>query len=330
MDKFLKMCASVASVFLLCNPVHAEEMATLTDGLRWGGYASANVNLHPGGRTEATWSEASLFLSWDDNSAWRFFSEIELEAPLHWQQGRSVSTNKAYVDVERLYADYVHSDQASIRAGRFLTPIGRWNLIHADPLVWTTHRPRATEQLFPLNINGLMLHGALPQGSGSLEYFAFSEAIHDMHTRGDEIPFERTRGVRLAFSGAMEAGVTALDFSEDTAGHPHYRLLGLDFLVARKGWELSGEVFQRFRVGGSGGAGHGAYIQGVAPIGGGWSAVGRLETMERPAEASVQRWLIGAAWRMDEKRVFKLDYMGGNAEQPHAPKGMFASFAVLF
>lgn len=330
MNRFLKVYASVASALLLCNPAYAEEDATLTDGFHIGGYASGNFNLHPGGRAEATMSEGSLFLSWDGGGRWRLFSELEMENLLHWQQGSSLTTNKSYFDVERLYADYVYSEHATLRAGRFLTPAGRWNLIHADPLVWTTHRPLATERLFSLNVNGLMLQGVLPLASGSLEYSVFSEAIHDMRHNRDEIHFDSTRGARLAYSGVVEAGVTALDFSEDMPGNPHYRLLGLDFMAAHQGWELSGEAFQRFRVGGSGGAGYGAYVQGVAPIGGRWSAVGRLETMHRPAEAVIQRWLAGVAWRMDEKRVLKLDYMGGNAEQPGAPKGMFASFAVLF
>lgn len=330
MNRFLKVYASVASALLLCNPAYAEEDAALVEGFHIGGYASSNFNLHPGGRSEVTASEGSLFLSWDGGGRWRLFSELELEKPLHWQQGQSLSTNQSYFDVERLYADYVYSEHATLRAGRFLTPVGRWNLIHADPLVWTTHRPLATEHLFSLNINGLMLQGALPLESGSLEYSVFSEAVHDLRHNRDEILFERTRGARLAFSGAIETGVTLLDFSEKIPGNPHYRLLGLDFSVARNGWELSGEAFQRFRVGGSDAAGHGAYLQGVAPLGGRWFAVGRLETLQRPAEASIQRWLLGAAWRMDEKRVLKLEYMGGNAEQPEAPKGMFASFAILF
>jgi hypothetical protein len=44
-------------------------------------------------------------------------------------------------EVERLYLDYLHSDALATRLGKHLTPIGRWNLRHADPLVWTATRP---------------------------------------------------------------------------------------------------------------------------------------------------------------------------------------------
>jgi hypothetical protein len=333
MNRFLCICTSVASALLLCNLAYAEDEGAITDGIRVGGYASGNLNLHPGGLVEASASEASLFLSWEGTGRWRLFSELEVENLLHWREGASLSTHKADFDVERLYADYVYSERATLRMGRFLTPVGRWNLIHADPLVWTTRRPLATERLFSLNVNGIMLQGVLPLGAGALEYSVYSEAVHDMHHGNDEIPFEKTRGARLAFSGPAEVGLSLLDFREETLGNPHYRMLGLDFSAGHGGWEASGEVFRRFRVGESNGspdAGSGGYLQGVAPLGARWFAVGRLEAMQRPAEASIQRWLVGAAWRIDEKRVLKLDYMGGNAERPEAPKGMFASFAVLF
>lgn len=329
MNRFLRVFASVASTLLLCNPAYAGEEGSIAEGIHLGGYASANLNLHPGGKAEATVSETSLFLSWDGNGRWRLFSELEIENPLHWHEGASLSTGKADFDVERLYADYVYSERATFRIGRFLTPVGRWNLIHADPLVWTTRRPLATERLFPLNVNGLMVQGALPFNDSELEYAVYTEAVHDMRHGQDEIPFENTRGARLALTGTVDIGLSLLDFSEETPGNPHYRLLGLDFSATRNGWEASGEVFQRFRVGGTD-AGSGGYLQGVAPLGSRWFAVGRLETLQRPAEGSIQRWLVGAAWRMDEKRVFKLDYMGGDAERSGAPKGMFASFAVLF
>lgn len=328
MNRFLGGFASVAIALLACNPANAaDEMSD--SGWHLGGYASVSLNVHPGGRAEASFDEISLFVSWDGDERWRFFSEIELEEPLRWREGESFSDDDAYFDVERLYADYVYSERATLRMGRFLTPIGRWNLIHAAPLVWTTQRPLATQNLFPLNINGIMLQGAQPLGNTVLEYAVYGEVLHDMRENEHEIPFEKPFGARLALSGKVEAGLSVLDFREETPGNPHYRMLGLDFSTTHNGWEASGEVFQRNRVGG-GSAGSGGYVQGVAPLGAGWFAVGRLERLHRPAEEAVNRWLLGATWRLDAQRVLKLDYTGGNAERPDAPKGMFASFAVLF
>ena len=122
MNRFLWVFASVASALLLCNPTYAGEKVAFTDDFHVGGYAAANLNLHPGGVTEATASEASLFMSWDGNGRWRLFSELEIENPMHWKEGKSISTDKSDLDVERMYADYVYSEHATLRMGRFLDP----------------------------------------------------------------------------------------------------------------------------------------------------------------------------------------------------------------
>lgn len=328
MQGFPGFAASVAIALMACNPgAHAQEDAI--DSLRLGGYASAALNIPPGGPANAGLNELSLFVTWEGAGRWRLFSEIEIEEPLTWREGDGFSDDDAYIDIERLYADYVYSQSATLRMGRFLTPVGRWNLIHAAPLVWTTQRPLATEKLFPLNINGLMLQGARPLGDNLLEYAVYGEVVHDMRENEHEIPFEKPFGARIGLQGKIEAGLSLLDFREETAGNPHYRMIGLDLAAAQNGWEASAELYKRTRVGG-GNAGSGGYVQGVAPLGAGWFAVGRLEWLHRPAEESVGRWLLGATWRIDEHRVFKLDYTGGNETQPDAPKGMFASFAVLF
>lgn len=328
MNRFLGAFASVAIALLACNPAHAAEDVA-DDGFHLGGYLSVNFHKQPGGSSGVLLDELSLFVSWDGSERWRFFSELEIEEPLHWREGESISDDDFYFDIERIYADYVYSESATLRMGRFLTPIGRWNLIHAAPLVWTTQRPLATENLFPLNINGIMLQGARPMGNNVLEYAVYGELVHDMYEDDHEIPYENPFGARLALSGKVEVGLSLLDFHEEVPGNPHYRMLGLDFSAARNGWELMAEVFQRDRSGG-GRAGSGGYVQGIAPLGAGWFAVGRLERVHRPEDDTIERWLLGATWRVNENTLVKVDYTGGSDERPDAPKGMFASFAVMF
>lgn len=329
MQHFLLVATSVFLALLTCNPAQAGGEAGTGGGFHLGGYTSAAINLLPGGKAQAEVKDLSLFLSWDGNGRWRFFSEAEVENPLTWEEGSSLTARHAFFDVERLYADYTVSERLSVRAGRFLTPVGRWNLIHADPLVWTTYRPLVTEQLFPLNANGMMLYGAVPFSDKVLEYSVYAEAVRDMRRSQDETLYEGTRGVRLALSGGLDVGMSLMDFEAETSGHPHYRLVGLDFATARNGWEASGEVYQRFQLG-SGDGGSGGYLQGVAPLGGRWFAVGRYESLHEPAESSTKRWLIGAAWRPDEKHVLKLEYVTGGKEFSESPPGFMASFAVLF
>jgi len=322
--------ASVVFGFFICKAAIAEdEGAKIIDGFHYGGYSSAGFNIHPGGDADAALNEISFIVSWEGDSRFHFFSEIEVERPLSWREGHHISGDGSYIDLERFYGDYNLSEKLNLRAGRFLTPAGRWNLLHAAPLVWTSTRPLATSRLFPQSTNGAMFYGAMPFVNEALEYSLFVEAVKDQHQDGDEIMFKNTRGARLALSGKVNWGVSLLEFTEDIPGNPEFRMLGVDFLMNHEGWEFSGEGFQRFYTNGNDG-GSGAYLQGVAPLGNQWFAISRLETFQRPTEGSSERWLLGTAWRMSPNRVLKMEYVGGDEEREESPKGFLASFAILF
>lgn len=328
------MLVSVALSFTLCKLVYAaptiEEDATFWDGFNLGGYSSAGFTANSNGDSEAALNEISLILSWDGNSRFRFFSELELERPLSWQEGKRLRDAGSYLDLERFYVDYTFSDRVNIRAGRFLTPAGRWNELHAPPLVWTTTRPVVTSRLFPNATNGLMLYGATPWNDDlGVEYKVFAETLKDQHQDGNEILFKDIRGARIALTGATSVGVQVMEFKERKPDAPNFRMVGLDFIKQYRGWEFSGEGFQRFSNDGKDG-GSGAYLQAIAPIAQQWYGMARLETYQHPDEGSLNRWLVGAAWRVTPLRILKLEIVGGDEAREEAPKGFLASFAVLF
>jgi len=213
--------------------------------------------------------------------------------------------------------------------GRFLSPIGIWNLIHAAPLVWTTVRPAATRKLFPQSNNGLMLHGATPLWNGAVEYSAYIEGLKDQDHDPGETPLKKTRGIRLAYDGAAELGLSLDTFEGDDHEHSKYRMIGLDFLKEHDGWEISGEYYKRFQDG-EGSDSSGGYLQVVAPLANRWFAVGRLENLQMPEDGTTGRWLVGAAWRFKEGQVIKLEYDGGQKSQYDMPRGFIASYAILF
>lgn len=330
MHKLRILAASVVFTVWGCNPALAEE-TTESGGLRLGGYSSASVIFHPGKRDEASLDEVSLFVSWDNNSRWRFFSEFELEQPIEWHEDESTHT-RTKIDVERLYGEYDFSGLLNVRMGRFLTPIGRWNQIHAQPLVWTTIRPLATRQLFPLNIDGVMLSGAIALDRAgwenhTLEYVAYAEIVRDMEKDYGEAEYKRTAGARLVLNGQADIGLSLAHFEEDTRGQPDYTLLGLDFVTGNNGWEASGEIYRRFAQGNEG---HGGYLQGVAPLSGQWSALARFESMHPSHGETTERWLVGAAWKPSVNNILKLEYVMGDEEVALSPKGFMASYAILF
>ena len=124
-------------------------------GLRGGGY----VNIAFTDLKNHDWRigphDLSLFLYRDFATRWHFFSELELGEPFSLSSS-GISTSNADFDIERIYVDYRLASRASLRFGKFLTPIGRWNLIHADPLIWTVSRPLTTAVPFSRHAAGLM------------------------------------------------------------------------------------------------------------------------------------------------------------------------------
>ena len=299
------------------------------EGFTLGGYASAGVKAHSSGETEAALNEISVMVGWNTNGRVSFFSELELEEPLSWNDEKQFTHDGSYVDLERFYFDFNLSEKTNIRAGRFLTPAGRWNLLHAAPLVWTSARPLATSRLFPTATNGVMVFGAVPLQQFGLEYSLFAETLKDQHQDGDEILFKDIFGARIDLTGELKTGIVLMHFKERIAGDPAFNMIGLDFLTHIQGWELSGEGFQRFYTDGKNG-GSGAYVQTVAPLGNRWHAIARLETFQRPDEGTDDKWLLGLAWKRTSSQILKLEVIGGETEHDASPKGFLASFAVLF
>lgn len=299
------------------------------ENFNFGGYSSAELNVHPGGNVEGAINEIGILLSWENNGPFHFLSELDLDRPISFNKDNTSNGKDSYLNLERFYFDYNLSEKLNLRAGRFLTPAGRWNLVHAEPLVWTSTRPLVTSRLFPTSTNGVMLFGATPLANHAFEYSFYVEALKDQIVNSTEIPFEDTRGARFTLSGKVNWGLSLLEFRENIPNSPEFHMVGLDFLIQHEGWEFSGEAFQRYYNNYSNG-GNGAYLQGVAPLGRQWFAVARVEKYKRPEEGSTARWLVGSAWRMTPNRMLKIEYVGGDAESRESPKGLLASFAILF
>lgn len=333
-----KFCiGSVVLLMLLCKVAYADEAAppekNFTDGFRLGGYTSAGITVPRQSETTATINEISLILTWESESRFKFFSELELENPLSWDDDNKFNTKQSYVDLERFYLDYSLSDKVNLRGGRFLTPTGRWNQLHASPLVWTSSRPIATSRLFPKAANGVMAFGAIPLGNSAIDYAIYVETLKDLDQDDDDddLRFRNAKGARIAFGQQANIGLNLMSFDERNIFNTRHHMLGLDFITTHRGIEFLGEAFQRWDAHNNK-SGFGAYLQTAVPlpVGTNWFGIARIETFHRPDEGHQQRWLVGTTWRVKPTQLLKLEFTGGSADQPESPRGFLASFAVLF
>ena len=104
-------------------------------GFRLGGYANAEIMAAGQLPWQFQVNDLSLFVSWDNGSRIRFFSELELADVLTAGEKQPWGAAQTHFESERFYFDGLVNDKLTVRIGKFLTPVGQWNVLHAAPLV---------------------------------------------------------------------------------------------------------------------------------------------------------------------------------------------------
>lgn len=315
------------------SPETGEGLTLGDTGIPLGGYATVSVADLYGEPSRAALDSLSLFLSWEGPTRWSAFAEMELENALILQRGDS-TTDEAHVDLERLHLDYAASDAVKVRIGKFLTPVGRWNLIHAAPLTWTTSRPLITEATFPTNATGAMLYGSIAALGQPLDYYLYASPGEELLPDPDIDTFKEAYGARIAYGlgATAQIGFSYVNFEQEDEPDEHKTLWGLDFLWTLGRVELTGEWARRTRnAGGASGDERGLYVQAVAPIAGRLYGVLRYESFE-PADAGdgLHLYLGGLTYRWSKSLVLKGEFREAVENAIGAPEGFLASAAVLF
>ncbi|MGE0824622.1 MAG: hypothetical protein AB7G75_24080 [Candidatus Binatia bacterium] len=302
-------------------------------GVTIGGYGSLRYEEPRSGPREVAASALSAFISWDVAARLSLFSELELEDFAVVREGREFGSRGNPFEVERLYADLAVSDALSVRVGKFLTPVGRWNLLHADPLVWTTSRPLVTFRPFSVNATGLMLQGTLPSVSPNLDFMLYGEFGEELDPDDREQPFAEAAGGRLLyhFSQTTELGVSYVNFERKAEREHRENLFGVDFLWPCRQVEVSGEWTYRFGPQHSDDTEWGLFVQGALPLVGHLFGIGRYEYFAASGPARpLHLWVVGIAFRPLPAVTLKAEYRVGHHTSPEISEGFAASAAVLF
>jgi hypothetical protein len=311
-------------------------ISLLSDRLTIGGYANASFEKVNGQKNRVTLDDFSLFISASPSDSVRFFSEIELENSLSTEYSSNFNTA---LRVERLYVDYLATEEITVRAGKWLTPFGRWNVVHAAPLVWTTTRPFITdEQLFPTHASGAMLSKKFNINEHNLDVAIYVDDSEDLDLRKDPIEFENAFGSRInmELTDDLQIGFSFLDFKQANVHEARNHLFGVDFLWTQNGYELQMEASYRHNASVQGDE-KGFYIQGVAPLAEQVFAVSRYEYLEGAHQVNFTRQqssthtaLAGLVWRPYVPLAVKAEYRFGSQNQATAPSGFFTSVAFFF
>ncbi len=350
----LTALVAVVAALLGTGPAQADPLAgahyELGRGLQlpamnliFSGYSALRASHVEGQDARLDLRDFSLFTIWQPSPRWQAFSEIEIEN-LFVVDGRGLNASDIEIAVERLYLDYAVKDTLTLRAGRYLTPFGRWNQVHADPLVWTVSRPLVTQLAIPDHGTGAALMGTLNLGADSLDYTLYADDsvdfdpvngdadFEDFNAAGLSNDFRRAGGAQLRYHFFGERAELAASYAsyEFTGIAGHLQAAGLDGLLRWHRLELSGEFAwrdngRRFEHNDWGG-----FTQAVVRLVGQLHGIGRLEHYRSGIlEREASRATLGLSWRPLPPLNFKLEYSASTARQL-APDGVQMSFSMLF
>ncbi len=299
-------------------------------GLSVGGYATGSYDDPSDAPPRLAIDNLSLFIWWEGDGRWKFFSELEYDNLLFTRS--TVKGNNGYLSLERLYLDYALTDTTDIRLGKFLTPVGRWNLIHATPLVWTSSRPLVTTLVFPTNMTGVMVTGTVPNLANGVEYSVYGAHGGDLRTNPSIDPFSSAIGahVTVPLLAGSELGFSLADFEQENTRPERKQLLGMDFVWTRNRYEFSAEAVYRFSAFGNAWDEKGGFAQLVVPLSEKLYAVGRYETFRTALDShTTQLTVTGLNYRITPAVVLKAEWVGSKHNTVGAPDGFLSSISIL-
>ncbi len=265
-------------------------------------------------------------------------------------------------DLERLYAEYAFADAFRLRVGRFLTPVGQWNEIHAEPLTWTALRPLTTFRPFSKSSTGFMAAGTIALGERDAGYALWAAPFRIGGDEGQETSFTSAGGGRVAVEVLPQLflGVSAVRFrasrpitpaedssefeTPDTTGtgegergssreedvRPR-NLLGADASWTWGRLELLAEATY-LSPGGEHQAEGGGFLQAAIPVLPWTHAVLRIERYGPVGAAAgpLTIYTAGATLRPDRHVTFKLDRQITSRLSARVPDGWFLSASAIF
>ena len=300
--------------------------------LNIGGYLNTSYQQPEALNQKVSLDSVSFLISWSPFARFKFFSEIETE---------KVETLNFPLQAERLYMDWLASPSITLRLGKFLTPIGHWNLIHAAPLIWTTSRPIVNDiTTFSPHLNGLMLMRALEIGNYNADISIYADSSSDLDVFDKAAGFQNALGghFNFEFSENLKWGISFINFQNDainTLSMNHFarnNLVGVDFSWKKAGYELELESIYR-QADDLQGNEKSFYLQGVVPLIDKFYAIGRYEYVNGTHNlmtTNTDIFVTALAWRPVVPLVLKAEYRFGDQNQQIAPSGFYSSIAMFF
>ncbi len=165
----------------------------------------------------------SLFFTKEIGKKWKLFTEIEYEDAPVVEANSSTDTVKrtqGLIFLEQMYIEYRPKVDYDVRAGRFLTPAGIWNIYHYPPYVPMQTPPLFHRNIFPEVSDGIQVRKTFPVKDSTLDAHVYAANGSGNPGRLDRNE-NKAAGARLNYSvealGGLEFGASYYR-EEDNSG----------------------------------------------------------------------------------------------------------------
>lgn len=319
------------------SPLYADEVTSWHDAISVSGYTKLAISAPNRAPTSVELDDLSLFISGKFNRWFNPFLEAEAYSIPLWQESRGLQFNSVQLVIERLYNDIQVTDSDTLRLGKFLAPINRWNIIHAAPLVWTTNRPVTSAYSRANYITGINVRHDFDALAGhALEvYWQPVQEFNPKPLTEHERHYQAVAGARWIVHEDLDYYLGLSFQHADVEGSNETRnSVGLDGNWQHKWFELESELLftqvdthqYQYRNHDWGG-----YVQMAVPLIAHFNLIGRYEHFEfSDQQTPTNSALGGVVYRPVPRLSFKLEWQQTEGSVYHNQTGLYSSIAVLF
>lgn len=299
-------------------------------GLNIGGFSTVELDRNEGDPLSVQLDSLNLLLLYEPVDAFRIFGEFEIGHLLAYEVHGDVRSDPTF-QIERLYGELSLDDPVNLRFGKFQTPVGRWNLVPAEPFVWTATDPVLIDMAFDEHQTGIALTGSVFPYAGRLEYWIYSQMIDPIDEGDSPPPENRSVGGRMQFTKSLQGWSVGTSFLATERKREWSYLGGLDAEIRYGDLELlselaieDGDIPSRKLFG--------AFIQGRFDLVDGFSFVARYEYFDRIGSGRPAAHIgdVGFAWFAQPWLILKATYRFSSRETDDVQRGLSSSISVVF
>jgi hypothetical protein len=299
-------------------------------GLNIGGFSTFEADRDHGEPLTVALDSLNFLVLYEPIEGFRGFAELEV-GDLFEHEAKGATDSSPRFDIERLYGEVSIDDPLAIRFGKFQTPVGRWNLVSAEPFVWTASDPVIIETAFDEHQTGVGVTGNVFPRFGEVEYWLYGQVIDPLDAGDTPAPAKRSIGGRLQLSRSLQDWSIGSSFLATTRGGSWSYLGGLDAQIRVDRLELhaemvyeGGRIDERDILGG--------FVQGRFMLLRDFSLITRYEFFDRmdADRQTVHLGDLGVAWQPFSWLILKGTYRFSDRETDDVQRGLTSSISVVF